>query len=566
MFNVPRELLPDNHPLNLLPKVPPGGFQAFSVKDDLSTSAEAKKPETTSASAKAETPASTTLKHTGETPAPQHVQTPAPQSEKIPIEIASDVNPRQYWDNYFAAHAPQPAAVREAVRQLMKKQKYEHVIALIGAALRSRQAQPWMYEAMSLAMQAAGRPKQEIERVVMSSVDFCNNAGDLTYIGAYLMQLGLNQRALDLFRQAAQQDPLRSEPYMLGLKAARELNDLDGLRWASLGILSQAWGKDQDQVWQSGVGVAKELIERLKLEKGMKAAQAFLAELDQAVVRDCVVAVHWTGDAEVDLMVQEPTGTVCSLRNPRTTAGGVMLGEAVSQTASDNSGGHSEVYVCPKGFDGTYRLKAWRVWGKVTTGKVTVEITSHFRDKMPVRVSQKIPLENDEALAMFDLKGGRRKESLRQEQVANAAGEQLALNQQILAQQIAASIDPGAMSSILADRSSAASGEGVNGAAGNGAVGFVPFVPRGAVGYQPVIVPLPAGASMSAVAVVSADRRYVRITFPQNALIFSAIGDVTTFNIATGATSTGSGQSGSSGFSGFGGGGGGGGGSGTGSF
>ncbi len=58
-----------------------------------------------------------------------------------------------------------------------------------------------------------------------------------------------------------------------------------------------------------------------------------------------------------------------------------MSGDVLSQTDSDNSGGHSEVYVCPKGFDGTYRLKVWRVWGKVNSDKVTVEITTHFREK-----------------------------------------------------------------------------------------------------------------------------------------------------------------------------------------
>ena len=162
--------------------------------------------------------------------------------------------PGSYWDKYFSTHTPEPAAVRDAVRRLMKDKKYDHTIALIGAALRHRQVQPWMYEAMSLAMQAAGRPKEEIERAVMSAVDFCDNPADLMYIGTYLMQLGLNERALDIFRQVAQQDPLRPEPYMLGLKAARELNDLDGLRWASLGILSQAWPKDQAKVWQAGAG------------------------------------------------------------------------------------------------------------------------------------------------------------------------------------------------------------------------------------------------------------------------------------------------------------------------
>ena len=137
---------------------------------------------------------------------------------------------------------------------------------------------------------------------------------------------------------------------MLGLKAARELNDLDGLSWASLGILSQAWPKDQADVWQAGVGVAKEVLERLKTEKRTKEADAFQAALDQAVARDCVVVVNWTGDADVDLLVEEPTGSVCSLRNPRTTAGGVLLGDVISQTDSDNSGGHSEGLCLPQGF------------------------------------------------------------------------------------------------------------------------------------------------------------------------------------------------------------------------
>jgi hypothetical protein len=57
------------------------------------------------------------------------------------------------------------------------------------------------------------------------------------------------------------------------------------------------------------------------------------------------------------------------------------------------------------------------------------------------------------------------------------------------------------------------------------------FRVRGAVGFQPVIQPLPEGAMMLATGVVSADRRYARIEpFPT----FSQIARVQTFNIATG--------------------------------
>ena len=186
----------------------------------------------------------------------------------------------------------------------------------------------------------------------MSAVDFVDNPTDLMYVGTYLSQVGLPQRALQIYRQAAALDPIRPEPYMLGLRAARTADDLDGLKWASLGILGQAWPKQQDSIWQAGVGVANEVLDRLRAGGRTKEADQFLAALEQAVARDCVAVVTWTGEGDIDVMVEEPSGTVCSLRNPRTTAGGLMLGDAIRQTGRDSFGGHSEVYVCPKGFDG----------------------------------------------------------------------------------------------------------------------------------------------------------------------------------------------------------------------
>ena len=47
-----------------------------------------------------------------------------------------------------------------------------------------------MYEALALALDAAGRPKAEIERAVMSAVDFVDSTADLMYIGAYLAHSG----------------------------------------------------------------------------------------------------------------------------------------------------------------------------------------------------------------------------------------------------------------------------------------------------------------------------------------------------------------------------------------
>ena len=97
------------------------------------------------------------------------------------------------------------------------------------------------------------------------------------------------------------------------------------------------------------------------------------------MTRDCVAVVTWTGEGDVDVLVEEPSGTVCSLRTPRTTSGGILIGDDVRQAGRDSFGGRSAAYVCPKGFDGKYRMLVRRVWGNVTAGKVNVEVITHCR-------------------------------------------------------------------------------------------------------------------------------------------------------------------------------------------
>jgi len=62
----------------------------------------------------------------------------------------------------------------------------------------------------------------------------------------------------------------------------------------------------------------------------------------------------------------------------------------------------------------------------------------------------------------------------------------------------------------------------------------VPFIQQ-QVGYMPVIQPLPSGAGFQVNGVVSADRRYVRVSpFPT----FTGVGSVTTFNLQSGSQGT----------------------------
>jgi hypothetical protein len=240
---------------------------------------------------------------------------------------------------------------------------------------------------------------------------------------------------------------------------------------------------------------------------------AYLKNLQQAVIRDCVVQVSWTGSADLDISVQEPAGSICSVSEPRTSGGGVRLGDAFSSggQASQTS---SEIYVCPQGFAGKYRVRIKRVWGEVAAGKVTVDVYTHLRSGQVQHERQQIELTDDEAMVVFDLDRGRRTEPLEQAQLAGAVKRQEAISRAVLAQQISDGSDPrvipGGSAAALARRAALLGG-------------------GGAVGFQPIILVLPEGTMMSVFGVVSADRRYVRVAV---APIFSTIGDVTTFTFA----------------------------------
>jgi hypothetical protein len=336
---------------------------------------------------------------------------------------------------------------------------------------------------------------------------------------------------------------------MQGIRLAEKLDDLEGIQWATVGILSQAWPKDQNDVWQKGVRVATAKLAKLEAEKRTEEAKKYRAALDQALVRDCVLVVTWTGEGDADVLVEEPAGTVCSLRNRRTTSGGVLLGDCVAQAGKDHSGARSEVYVCPKGFSGTYKALVRRVWGEVTANRVKVDVYTHYQTGAEVRVKKTVVLDKDQAALQFELADGRRTESLKEHQVANAAAAQLAVQQQILAQQLAATVDPETLRNLAIARNSYTPGGGRI----NPSDPEFPFVRPAAVGYEPVIIWLSEGAVNVVTAVISADRRYVRIS---PAPRFQQIGQVNTFNTTTGESgSLGRGGTGGQGFGGLGGGG-----------
>ena len=141
-------------------------------------------------------------------------------------------------------------------------------------------------------------------------------------------------------------------------------------------------------------------------------------------------------------------------------------------------------------------------------------------------MSREIPVNGEDSVWVFNLKNGRRTEPLADQKLVNAVAGQMAMarNRAILGQHL---------------RSTQSRRAALEFAKSRGELQKIANDPRfrnrDAVGFQPVIIWLPEGANFAATAVISADRRYVRIT---SLPFFSQIGQVRTFNFATGETTT----------------------------
>ncbi|MBA2117870.1 hypothetical protein HOV93_50760 [Planctomycetes bacterium FF15] len=469
------------------------------------------------------------------------VQKPAADASAKPAEVEQEafilkVNEGetrlQAWERAFDSGVTIPAiTVRSEVRRAMASKRYSDVTGVIQLALRDGQLQPWMYEAMALAMQLDHAPKQEIERALMSAIDFSSGPNHMLVVASLMSRLNLDARALKLYQDVAQMEPLRPEPYSWGLKAAKRLEDEEAIRWACIGILSQEWPKEQLDIRQEAFNTAKAQLQQLLADKKNDVAEQFNERIREALVRDAIVKVTWSGQSDLDLIIEEPSGSVCSQHNPRTISGGIFLGDAVSSLGDAGTDGAYEAYVVPKGFKGDYKMLVRKIWGDVTAGKITVDVFTNYGTEDQRHERQQLELGKDGALVTFTVPEGRRTESLSEQQVQVAVETQAAMTRELVAAKLNS-----------ASEGSTASEEYVSDV-DKGSNDFVRRV-RNSVGYRPVITTLPEGTNFSAFAVVSADRRYVRFN---GTPLFSSIGEVVSYTFQgtnTGAMDTTGGNTG----------------------
>lgn len=445
----------------------------------------------------------------------------ASSSKPAVIELGSDVDPVQGWTAYFSDVHPSPADIRETVRSYVQQKRFDEIVGLIYGALQNERIEPWMFEALGYAMKLSGKPQSEIERVFMSAMDFATSPADALDVAKYMLKSSMERRGLEILRDIATLEPTSTQPYLLGLEVAKKIDDKEALQWLTVGILSQDW-PNNPVLSSRAKHISSALLAEMQ-DTDAEAASEYAQQLAEAKQRDCVVEISYTGDADLDLYVQEPGGTICSRLIPRTTAGGVHFGDNASK-GSNQSGKITEKYVLAKGFSGDYQLVIKRITGSVTSGKVNVDVRHHVHSDNESREARPIEIKGKGMIVNFNLANGRRADSLEEHTLKTLVEKQVIAGTQVLAQQLAQGSSSTAASEyyggLIGLPQNQEGGPVLNQGNSN-------LFRGGVVGYRPEIEFFDISTSLQVQHATTSDRLYVIVSLTPN---FTDLVDVSNFN------------------------------------
>ncbi len=408
------------------------------------------------------------------------------------------------WQQYFQQNRTD-AQIRKVIQRLWKEKNFKQIIAALQAALLSGQPQPWMYEVLALSMEIEKYPKKEVERMLLSMTDF--NATDIPNLlgsAAYLVRLKAPAQALKLYRQVSEIQPTRPEPYLLGLKLAVQLKQIDSILWAATGILTYYWFDDYQLQHERALNVLAETELKLKKNNQVKALVALRKSRAQALQRDLQLKLEWSGEADLDLTIDEPLGTRCSFSNRYTQSGGALLHEG-SGPKQENC---YEQYVCAIAASGYYTVTVSHSAGKIVGNRARLTVIRYAGTERESVERVNIIFDKAEKKYRISLHQGRRK---KKNPVYIPIKETWRAKQKRTHFQL-----------LSLRKSMSRPQPWLNQIRGN---------PVGGVGFAPVVAPVSSGTSLTASAVVSADRRYVRLSIEPR---FTNITDVFTFSFLNG--------------------------------
>lgn len=298
----------------------------------------------------------------------------APPKETAPkvVKNLPDLDAKKIWQDALARGVDEPGIIIATADFLVEHEKFDHAAEFLKANLRhALVVKPWVYDALSMALKLSKGSIEDIERAEVSFLDL--QPQDATgYLRASRVMADNKQwdRALAFCRQAARIEPNAPDAYEEALGFAESGKDSAAMEWSAANLLARDWPVDNDKIHDKAADRLKSLKQLLERERRSADAGRMADVAQRHRARDLVIQLSWQGEADLDLEVKEPIGTVCSFQQRQTPGGGTLLGDTLSDTSR-------ETYVASEAFAGEYEISIRRIWGRPLGSKATVQVIEH---------------------------------------------------------------------------------------------------------------------------------------------------------------------------------------------
>lgn len=322
----------------------------------------------------------------------------------------------KHWDDFYRhAKHPEPGRILATVSLWAQVGDTPQIEAALVGYLRHHAdlAEPWMYEMLAETMEFNKASPQAVRTALDYAATLAvrkadNDPNGLTSVAVLLLKRKLYDRVGELVDLASKKSPFSLRPMLLSAELAGATGDSKRMIDALDRILSLGWPGIDKAVRADAQKRLHAMAEELR-DNGAKAeADRLESRWRDLSGRDVYIRLGWIGDADLDLAVTDPLGTVAKHDSPGTVAGGVIVQDGHGRKLSE------EIYVCPRGFDGEYSVSVVPVYTDPDRPitRATLEIITHEGLKNERRNVYPIRLDKPIQPIVFPLQGGRRTQAL----------------------------------------------------------------------------------------------------------------------------------------------------------
>ena len=259
-----------------------------------------------------------------------------------------------------------------------------------------------MYSVLPLEMKLAEYPQEEIDRALLSRIDFTGGDVSQMLIGASLLsRLKSWDAAIDLCREATRRDVWQPEPWMMARSIADRSQNPQHILWSRIGILKHVWTGDSDTLHQEARQAIDDLLKQAEADGPQQLVSDLQEQLQDALRWDLRIRARWAGDGDEDLSVKEPGGITCDRRNRVTKNGGLL--------SRVSGGGRTklEEYRCQEAPRGEYEVVLRLIRGSVVTGNVVLQISRYIGSDHEQTKTLRVPVTVEDGRVRVPLQRGR---------------------------------------------------------------------------------------------------------------------------------------------------------------